>query len=775
VTFRLRKPSCLSEGNSWNSAGSCCINTECTPGKYGTGGNNGTCASCTNKPANALSATYSTSGCGVNSCDYNVVTCPAAYWWNSQQSSLTSSCNSCNVGTWSASGSTSCSLCTNQTIGKCWTTNGTSANGCGDRDCNNKLGASHYTSHGGDCSPSPLPDRCFYACNAGYGSLECTQCPASTFDSSPGATEPCTNCEVGKWSSAGATSCSWCTNTHIGRFWISNGTTSTGCSFALCTNGINGKYWTSHGGTSATGCQQADCTNKQGNSYYIGHGDTTNSCGYACSAGYGTSACTQCSASNYDSVAGGQEACASCAIGQWSSAGATSCSACTNTTIGQYWTSKGTSATSCTNTACTNKPANSSYTSHGGTTNTCAWTCDSGYTQDGSSCIPDACNPGYGGTPCNQCVASTYDSVPGGVEACVNCQIGKWSSAGATSCSNCTNALIGQFWTSNGTSESSCTNASCTNATVGKYWTSHGGTSATGCLDTTCTNKQGTSTYTSHGGTTNSCGYACSTGYGSSACTQCSASTYDSVAGGQEACASCAIGKWSSAGATSCSNCTNAPVGQYWTSNGTSATSCTNASCINALVGKYWTTHGGTFALGCQDADCTTGQGNFLYSTHGGTTNSCDYVCFAGHGSKACTQCTASTYDSVEGGKEGCINCPVGKWSSAGSTSCSDCTNAPTGQYWTSNGTSATSCTNTACTNKPANSFYTSHGGTSNNCSWSCSPGYTWNGSSCVSNQICTPYQYGECSYHLSCPDTSAQYVCNSTGTGWDIYCGPCI
>lgn len=37
--------------------------------------------------------------------------------------------------------------------------------------------------------------------------------------------------------------------------------------------------------------------------------------------------------------------------------------------------------------ACTNKPTNSTYTGSGGGANNCPWSCDSGYTQSGSSCV----------------------------------------------------------------------------------------------------------------------------------------------------------------------------------------------------------------------------------------------------------------------------------------------------------------------------------------------------------------------------------------------------
>ena len=73
--------------------------------------------------------------------------------------------------------------------------------------------------------------------------------------------------------------------------------------------------------------------------------------------------CEPCSAGTYKDVVGNQ-ACSACPVGTYmANTGATSCTACTNT-----------------------KPAHSSYSTSGGTTNTCDWACDSGYINTGTSC-----------------------------------------------------------------------------------------------------------------------------------------------------------------------------------------------------------------------------------------------------------------------------------------------------------------------------------------------------------------------------------------------------
>ncbi|MBP5364133.1 MAG: leucine-rich repeat protein [Alphaproteobacteria bacterium] len=80
------------------------------------------------------------------------------------------------------------------------------------------------------------------------------------------------------------------------------------------------------------------------------------------SAWYNRVSCQPCPAGTYKDVAG-NEACSACGVGTYMS---------------------GTGATECD--ACTNGPANSTYTSGGGSTNTCEWSCDSGTIPTGTSC-----------------------------------------------------------------------------------------------------------------------------------------------------------------------------------------------------------------------------------------------------------------------------------------------------------------------------------------------------------------------------------------------------
>jgi hypothetical protein len=72
---------CTQSGRKWVTASKCCVNYECAVGQYGIG-ISGPCAACTNKPANAVSVTYTSSGCGENKCNFTSVVCASGYIWN---------------------------------------------------------------------------------------------------------------------------------------------------------------------------------------------------------------------------------------------------------------------------------------------------------------------------------------------------------------------------------------------------------------------------------------------------------------------------------------------------------------------------------------------------------------------------------------------------------------------------------------------------------------------------------------------------------------------
>lgn len=91
-------------------------------------------------------------------------------------------------------------------------------------------------------------------------------------------------------------------------------------------------------------------------------------------AGVGASTCTDCQAGTYQQYSG-QASCNACGVGQTSEAKATSC------------------------TDCSNKPANSHYT----TVNSCDWSCDDGYSSQGDIC----CQNGYAKSNSGKCCPAT--------------------------------------------------------------------------------------------------------------------------------------------------------------------------------------------------------------------------------------------------------------------------------------------------------------------------------------------------------------------------------
>lgn len=91
-------------------------------------------------------------------------------------------------------------------------------------------------------------------------------------------------------------------------------------------------------------------------------------------AGVGASTCTDCQAGTYQQYSG-QASCNACGVGQTSEAKATSC------------------------TDCSNKPANSHYT----TVNSCDWSCDEGYSSHDGIC----CQNGYAKSNSGKCCPAT--------------------------------------------------------------------------------------------------------------------------------------------------------------------------------------------------------------------------------------------------------------------------------------------------------------------------------------------------------------------------------
>ncbi|MCM0606228.1 MAG: hypothetical protein KA715_09070 [Xanthomonadaceae bacterium] len=752
------------------------------------------CLSCTNTIAGASSVTYTSSGggsetgCTIGSGSYS---CNGGYGYGGAAQSCTActagnasagdtnTCATCVQG-YSAATASSCTSCANPVLGTAGAgatslvyTDGNTTSTCnftsfscpanstwnsslvgGIAACNCDA---FYSWDGLACAPTACPAGFYGAgcteCASGYGGGGCTQCTAGTYDSTPNSgNDTCTSASAGNYvAGVGASSQTQCA---AGTYQGSTGQPS-------CTPASAGHYASGLGNTSQTQCAagtyqgstgQSDCTPASEGYYASGTGNTTQT---ICAPGSyqgstGQSDCTPASAAFY-AAGSGNTAQTACPVGSYSTGGASTCSTCTNTTVGNYWNSNATTEGGCGLTACTGKLGISSFITHGGTTDSCAYACDNG----------------YGTSSCTQCGADTRDGTAGGQEACVACSAGEFSLAGSTSCTTCTNLP--------------------TNCASAVYSTTGGGSNS--CNFTSITPNGG---YTWNGNTTaggaacNLADCAAGTGWNGSACVTCAEGTYDATPGtGLDACTSasagyfvsgtgatsetaCAVGTYSTGGASSCSACTNTTNGEYFTSNATTAGGCGVASCTNTTAtGSYWNGHGGTNPDGCSTTGCTNKLGTSSYIGNGGASNSCPYECDAGNGGADCTICPAGWFDATPGGTEACepcnpgtyntsagndfcndawpgaycpgsgnttvTNCPNGTYSSImGASSCLSCTNTTPGRYWTSLAESDPTCEDSACTNAPANADYTGHGGTSDSCSWVCSAGYFWNDEDCL-------------------------------------------
>ena len=205
----------------------------------------------------------------------------------------------------------------------------------------------------------------------------------------------CLSCPAGTYSSAGATSCTSCLTTGV----------------EAC-NSITGK---------ATSCK-------------AGYGYSNGSCSICAAGKYsagGTAGCSTCPAGTYS--AAGASGCTSCLTGKYSAAGASSCTACTNS-----------------------KPSSASYTSNA-TSNSCSWSCNSGYTKVGNYCCSGSVNI-YSGNfyRGNGSFTNLYTSLHCGNQISLdsNCDgtaysLTKSSSTSTGGCAN--NALNGFFYNCTGT------------------------------------------------------------------------------------------------------------------------------------------------------------------------------------------------------------------------------------------------------------------------------------------------------------------------------------
>ncbi|MBQ0013389.1 MAG: hypothetical protein KBS86_02380 [Proteobacteria bacterium] len=228
---------------------------------------------------------------------------------------------------------------------------------------------------------------CMYCDKASFNTTQ----TESVTNGTRSRTNACTSVDVG------ATTCS-CSNRSYGNWTYNCNSGYSGSSSCSCTTPC-----TSVANRTDTTSGTETCTIRNG----TGKRSYTNTC----SSNYTSSGCSSAGAS-----------CSGCsAYNTRSSTGTCYVQTC-NT--GYYGTAN--SSTSCS--VCTNKPLHSFYTGSS-TSNNCPWTCDSGYTQEGSECGGLSCPSGQYDIGFSQCIdPATNETGYGYINDSVHTWIGPDSS-----------------------------------------------------------------------------------------------------------------------------------------------------------------------------------------------------------------------------------------------------------------------------------------------------------------------------------------------------------
>ena len=385
--------------------------------------------------------------------------------------------------------------------------------------------------------------------------------------------------------------------------------------------------------------------------------------------------------------------------------------------------------------SCTNKPANSVFTSAGQPKdpNSCQVACAEGYWNNGKSCMACDTAPCAVGQYRSKCLANSNSQ-------CVICTVKPANSHFTTNAvggDSCGWACDNSFFRNGGTC-SSCSTAPCS---VGQYRTICTATADSIC--TPCTNIPANAVYTSNGnsGDPKSCSFSCITGYwkngySCSACdtTSCGVGMYRS------ACTATANGQ--------CVPCSTKPASSSYVSTGKpynvnacdwncdtgffrNVQICTVCSSLTCPIGQYSTVCTITADSACRS--CTNLPNNGVYSSAGqkGDPNSCQTSCKPGY-FKVGSFCLACDTTS----------CAVGQYRSA-------CTASANGQC-------------VSCTKAPSNSKYISAGKPygADACDWTCNTGYFVNGAICSA-----------CSTSV-CPNGQYRTPCTANA---DSQCKPCV
>eukprot|EP00658_Telonema_sp_P-2_P000088 TRINITY_DN1002_c0_g1_i10.p1 TRINITY_DN1002_c0_g1~~TRINITY_DN1002_c0_g1_i10.p1 ORF type:complete len:592 (-),score=94.28 TRINITY_DN1002_c0_g1_i10:307-2082(-) len=416
-----------------------------TPGVWCTEGVGGACRdnrnwtspttreSCLNSTTNSeLSEAQQEQVFGYGSCDHQTYHWPPQQCLNDTWDRHDGTCINCAAGRYSVAGSSECT--------ECVAVNGSYPRGCSDCQPN-----TYDTKPGGlfqdiGCEPcgtftysSQVGSSECVACTnvSGHWNSECSQCPPSTYDASPGGTflnQNCTACPVGKYSTGiGNAECTECVDSDD--LWNAECSTCPANTY----DAIPGSSFLLYG----EGC--TDCP--LGN-YSVGPG-SSRCLNCTVTDGKWNSECSRCPASTYDASPGGtflNQNCTACPVGKYSTGiGNAECTDCVDSD--DLW-----------NAECSTCPANtydaipgSSFLLYGeGCTD-----CPLGNYSVGpgsSRCLDCTVTDGKWNSECSSCLPNHFDANPGGVlldEGCTPCPSGTFSNGiGTEQCTDCNASLV---------------------------------------------------------------------------------------------------------------------------------------------------------------------------------------------------------------------------------------------------------------------------------------------------------------------------------------------
>ena len=324
-------------------------------------------------------------------------------------------------------------------------------------------------------------------------------------------------------------------------------------------------------------------------------------------------------------------------------------------------------------------------------------TCNSGYEGPaGGPCVKIECNAGFtgpdGGT-CTPCAAGKYKSIKGSV-GCTNCEAGKYAALTASfACTLCpafSTSAVGISAVTQCTCDLGFTGSdaeSCTACAAGKYKTSIGSALCTDCT----AGKYSPSTSATLEATCLTCPSNSNSPSASVALSSCTCNLgFTGLDGGS--CAACVSGKYkTSSGSDACSNC---GAGKYSTS--TAAT--LEAACLVCAVGKFSTAAAsvctdcaaGSYAAITGSSECTKCPANSSSPSASIASTACQCSAgFSGPNAGPCTACAAGSYKGTVGTAL-CTLCGTGKYSTAtGQSSSGTCQDCLAGKYSTATGQSS--------------------------------------------------------------------------------------